>query len=161
MSKFQRNILKDGKVTYAEYESAIVAQRTCLQEAGYSPGEIHDIGFGQIGFSVDVDYSNEPDPAAADAAFLKVDNHCRTEYSIYVATAWSEGLVVSDPSERERLTEQFASCLKDAGLDVSRSDSLETLMDSVQRVPTDDAKTPAVNQCAQDSYQLFVASTKN
>ncbi|MCL2454028.1 MAG: hypothetical protein FWD18_01810 [Micrococcales bacterium] len=161
MPEFQRNILEDGVVTYAEYESAVIAQRSCLEEAGYSPGEIEDIGGGQIGFIVEVDYSHEPDPAAADALFLATDRHCNEEYLFYVGTAWAESQVITDPAERERLRAQFASCLKDAGLRVSADDDVEALLEAVRKNLHSDIPTlEAVSRCEHDASRLFAVSIR-
>lgn len=162
MPEFQRNILDDGVVTYAEYESAIIAQRSCMEEAGYSPNEIEEIpGTGQIGFTVEADYSDAADPAAADAEFLAAGKQCYDDYSVFVATAWAESLVVKDPAEYERLRAQFVSCLKDAGLDVSADDDLETLMSAVWANDSEDVSMrEAINQCEDDAGRLFMVSVK-
>ncbi|MCL2454027.1 MAG: hypothetical protein FWD18_01805 [Micrococcales bacterium] len=161
MSEFQRNILEDGVVTYAEYESAIIAERQCVQDAGFEVSEVMDIGAGQLGFTTEISTAGAADPDAAVTEAHRVIDACGEEYAKYVATAWAESQVITDPAERERLQAQFASCLKDAGLRVSADNDLETLLDAVQEVsPSDSSTFEAVTRCEHDASRLFAISVR-
>lgn len=78
----QRLALADGTVTQAELEAAVTEQQRCLVVAGYTPVPATD---STTAFTVDVDYSGEPDPEAADREFLRVSAACEAEH---VALLW-------------------------------------------------------------------------
>ncbi len=99
LSEFQRDILTDHEVTWAEYESAILAEHACLEDAGYTPNPIKTDG-ARLEFTTDVDYRSEADPAAADARFLEIIADCGRTYSRVVATVWEQGQVASSDGGR-------------------------------------------------------------
>ncbi|MCL2092160.1 MAG: hypothetical protein FWH11_13335 [Micrococcales bacterium] len=166
MPEFQRIILEDEEVTYSEYESAIVAWRTCVQDAGYEPNDIEGIGAGQIGFSTDLDLSEVADPESAAAEFDNVHNQCWQDYAFYVATAWAESQVITDPTERDQYRKEFATCLRDAGVDVRDGDDVETLLEAALAAKQNRSMTDASEQdsavmiCLADADRLFAVSTK-
>lgn len=86
----QRRALADGAVTPAEMEAAYEAERACLREAGYTPGPVGADGPG-TGFVVEVDYTGEADPEAADREFQRVHRECGERHSALVARAYAAG----------------------------------------------------------------------
>ncbi len=88
-STYQQEMLADGKITGEEYRKAISADRDCVALAGYDTSELVTKG-RLLAFTTEADYANEPDPEAADEAFLKLVNDCSLEYSKYVGYFWTE-----------------------------------------------------------------------
>ena len=88
-SESQRQILADGIVTLEEITAAYESDRSCLQEAGYSPGPAGVDGPG-TGFTVTVDYSDEANPLPADRDFLAIYDACEKEYVSLVARACAQ-----------------------------------------------------------------------
>lgn len=84
----QRRALADGTVSLEEKEAAYEDQRRCLEAAGYAPGPAGVDGPG-TGFEVEVDYSDEAGPAAADRAFLHTFATCEDEYVALVGRAYA------------------------------------------------------------------------
>ncbi|MCC2315464.1 hypothetical protein [Cellulomonas xiejunii] len=84
----QRRALADGVVTLPEMVAAWKADRACLQAAGYDPGPAGVDGPG-TGFEVEVDYSDEADPEAADQTFQQAHRECADEHSALVARAFA------------------------------------------------------------------------
>jgi len=87
-SESQRRVLADGTVTVTEMNAAWEGARGCLHDAGYSPGPIGAEGPG-TGFTTEVDYTDEADPAAADRAFLQTSAACEDEYVTLVGRAYN------------------------------------------------------------------------
>lgn len=157
MPQFQRDILVDGVVTPAEYESSIVAQRDCVAAAGYEPGEIQRTG-GLLGFETTADYSEAADPDAADTEFLATLDGCEAEYVTYVGTVWTASLAIDDPAERDRVRQQLADCLVDGGLTVPGEATDEDLAQIMQNAATGDDVTlvGVVQSCAEQHGNLFI-----
>ncbi|WP_407342155.1 hypothetical protein [Pengzhenrongella phosphoraccumulans] len=88
-SESQRRVLADGIVTLAEMNAAWESVRGCLQDASYSPGPIGAEGPG-TGFTIEVDYTDEADPEAADRAFLRTHAECEDEYVTLVGRAYND-----------------------------------------------------------------------
>lgn len=84
---FQRDLMKDGVVTRAEYEKAVIANRDCVLAAGYQPGPLLETR-GELGFETVVNYDTEPDPEAADRAFLATTDKCLRDHNYYVSQLW-------------------------------------------------------------------------
>ncbi len=152
---FQRDIIADGEVTWAEYESAVIAQRDCLVAAGYQPGEIVRQG-SRLDFVTDVDYTGLADPEAANAAFEETFVDCEREYADMVGTMWAEGLVVDDADERERLVQGLIACLANGGLDVDPAATLDDVVVLLSDATLE--MTPAISSCLTEHDRLFYVS---
>lgn len=151
-SDFQRSIVEDNEVTWAEYERATIAERDCLIAEGYSPGELERSG-SQLGFVTDVDYSQEADPEAADRKFLAIAKGCEDEYTSLVRVVWGEHLVVYEPEERQRLLEQVVTCLQNAGIDLSADADLDEVVNTIGGL--DDQGQQAATPCIEANDRLF------
>lgn len=154
---FQRELIADGVVTWAEYESAVIAQHECVSAAGYAPGQIEKQG-SQLVFDTTMEYGGVADPEAADAKFMDALTKCEDEFITYVGSLWSESLVIDDPAEREKRMAQFASCLRDSGVDVSDDVSLEELASAADA--SSDADEAKVSACFEEHDQLFYATAR-
>lgn len=155
---FQRAILEDDEVTWSEYESAVIAERDCLQASGYSPGPLEREG-SQLGFVTEVDYTDVADPEAADREFMQTADACREEYTSLVGIAWGEGLVVADPRERESLLQGMVSCLRESGVIVPHGAVLQDVVDLVSdpQVELSDAQ----RGCLEQYDRIFYVSIQS
>lgn len=85
-SDYEREILVDGVVTFAEYEQALLDWRGCVAAAGAEPGEIYPIGENELTF--DYEFT-----AANDAARVELEDSaetCLPDYFNNVAAWWVE-----------------------------------------------------------------------
>ncbi|QUC00770.1 hypothetical protein [Cellulosimicrobium cellulans] len=153
--EFQREILADGNVTWSEYESSVIAQRDCVEAAGYSPGPIEKYG-SQLEFITESDYSDSPDPEAADAEFRKTLGDCDEEYASMVRIVYGESLVVTDPEERERLRVGLVDCLNLAGLDVAADVTADEILSALDELGPD--RPDSATACVEQHDRLFHTS---
>ncbi len=93
-SQSQQEALADGRVSLSEYTQAINAERDCVGAEGFEPSQIVSEG-RSLGFTVEADYTNEEDPAQADADFLALLRDCNTEHTKYIGFIWvmDDGIV--------------------------------------------------------------------
>lgn len=124
---FQRALLEDG-VTFAEYESAVLAAAACIEQHGfevYGPFTGDQLPRGKV-YAPGSDPSQRyslgvvtPDTASAEiqnAARSALDD-CQTEYLDYVDAAWDD---VVAPSEEDlnRFYTDLVACLRGNGFDI-------------------------------------------
>ncbi|KHK99422.1 hypothetical protein LK09_01805 [Microbacterium mangrovi] len=84
-SPFQAKILKDGKVTASEYESAILGQRACVQASGGTVSEISRTGNNELAFRYTIDASTDAELAGAE----RRSEACIPKYISEVGKAWA------------------------------------------------------------------------
>lgn len=112
----EKPALADGKVTAAEYESAVLATAKCMTENGitfYESPHWDEATRSRLKFSYKGGSTRE-DALAADAIY----DSCRTQHSAIVEQVW----ILQDlPSERtlQQARAEFEQCLRAAGVAVS------------------------------------------
>lgn len=84
-SSFQAEILKDGKATASEYESAILAQRECVQSAGGTVSEIAHTGNSELAFTYTIEAATDAERSAAE----RRTEACIPQYISEVGKAWA------------------------------------------------------------------------
>ncbi|MGN8027796.1 hypothetical protein [Microbacterium sp. 22242] len=134
---FQAEILQDGKVTPAEYESAVLAYRTCVQDAGAEPGEISEFGNNELGFTYTITAAGETQRKAIEAE----TEQCLKDNLEDIGKVWSYQNLLS-PKELDRQRPEVAACLRSVGIDINDSFSIDDLRKYVSEheEATDDIK---------------------
>jgi len=125
----QKEILRDGVVTFDEYERAVLATIACLRDAGV---EVIDIRPSDDGTSIDFTYGGVPDEGAD--ALEEVFNRCWDRHVSYVADLYSIQNARS-PSETAEHVRQAARCMRAAGMEVPPEVSYQGLFDLVPSDP--------------------------
>jgi hypothetical protein len=113
-SEYQARILGDGRVTASEYESAILAERACVLDAGGSAGEVVPSGNNELSFT----YTVEAETEEARTSLERQTEACLDEYSSAVGTVWAYQQLLS-PAQLDELRPRVATCLRELGIDVS------------------------------------------
>ncbi len=130
LSEFQRQILADGEVTFAEMERAALAYAECMREAGLQVDTTYreDISAYQYTFTA-------PSPEGFDDLVESADARCRPRYLIEVERAWADQ---AGPTREEetQFYEAIRQCLVDRGHAVPSSDRDE-LSAAYDRWPDD------------------------
>ena len=110
-SDFQRDILADGRLTLAEYESAQLAQVGCLRDAGFTiVGEAKLNGLFLYRYTV----AASTDPSVHSKSL----GDCKREYTNVIDMVWAE---VSQPMVQGVIRESrtlMAECYRDSGLSI-------------------------------------------
>lgn len=117
-SAFQQALLSDGLLTYAEYESAVLATVQCLRDRGIeivtephpAPGEVIVFEFGGS-----TSFSGESAVRENEAARLSYEA-CYHEHQDVVDLAWARQHEV-DERTLERARAALRSCLEEAGVE--------------------------------------------
>ena len=110
---FQREVLSDGKLDYAEYESAVLATMSCLRNAGV---EIVDGPTRAPGERLNFVFKGGPTREDADRV-NDVYQRCYREYQDIVDIVWAQQ---HQPTEVElnEARQALARCLREAGVAV-------------------------------------------
>lgn len=123
-SAFQAAILKDGKVSAAEYESAALAHRACVEDAGGVVGELTAVGDNELGFTFTIEAATEE----AARAMEREAEGCLGEYFDIVGRVWAYQQLIS-PEQRDALRPEVATCLRSVGIDLPDSFTSTQLTD--------------------------------
>ena len=109
-SDLQTRILEDGVVTHAEYEQAVVAYLTCVEDAGYAAqGPVWTQDREMIDYTIRVPFG---DTARADTEMER----CDTENLSRVREAWSLRFAITQ-EEFEEEVELYRQCLIAEGIE--------------------------------------------
>lgn len=154
-SSYQQEIIADGQVTWAEYESSVIAQRDCVAAAGYTPGPIERVG-SRLDFITDVDYTAEADPEAAFERFEDSFVACEREYVDMVGTIWAESLVIDDPQARDGLVASLVTCLADNGVPLDAGADFDDAIDALADEQLE--MNPGISSCLDSHDRLFYVS---
>ena len=150
-TEFQRALLADGEVTFAEYEKATLAAINCLQQAGLVVEGPHPRG-GHDDRFLDYNYGFDDIPPdqldAMNERMLAVGDACEREYRLDVARVWEHQPLLA-PARREQPREVVIGCLRAAGTGLAGAASVEEVH-RVSARPGD----PAVRRC-RESYPDF------
>lgn len=114
-SEFQRGLLKDGELTFAEYEQSVLATIKCLEER--LGVEVEGPTLDKRGVFLLFTHSF-PDDERAEARF-QAALECQTEYLLDVEGVWS---ILNQPTEKELqdFRETLIACLDEADVLISR-----------------------------------------
>ena len=120
LSPFQAAILDDGRITFAEYEAAVLENIRCLREAGLSviggldaDGKpLDDAPFFQKPYNTYYVLVGVPEGRTGAAR-----TDCAEQYLSVVAQAW---VMVAPPDRKaiEEIWEFTAMCMRSGGLDI-------------------------------------------
>lgn len=153
----QRALLEDGELTYVEYEQAVIAARDCVVQAGYEPSPI-ELSRGELVYEIEVDYTGESDPEAADRQFLETAARCWEDNTGIVSMFWAQMLVL-DRDEKEAMRPEVIACLNDAGLDLPHDASDDKIAEALTREAEeslDAGGPPPSDECLDEFYQFFL-----
>lgn len=134
VSAYQKNLIQDGRLTFAEYEAAALATVDCLEKAGYAvfhvPGELEYnralatpgpglSARGRYTFDIGADPSNR-------AGLLNDSVRCRAEFFDLVDLLWAEHTA---PTEHDLQLGRamIGACLRGKGLSVPENPSQKEL----------------------------------
>ena len=144
----QQQILADGRVLPSEYERAVIAERDCVEQAGFV---VHDLVWseGQLGF--DAEWMGEIE-AEQDAANIRALDACKDDYSRIVARA---AILQDTPtaSEREALRPELVQCLRAAGIQLEEEADDQDIFTAL----TDAVDNASASECVTEHYQDFIA----
>jgi len=117
---FQAKALEDGVVTEAEYEEAVIAFLTCVEDAGFAAhGPVWDERNRRFAFTVTVGIDNDTGLAESEM------DRCGLEYLDQIVSVWDEQ-VRPTPNEYARQFDAFKECLISEGIE-----GIESITDSV------------------------------
>ena len=120
-SESQRKVLKDGHVSWDEYEAATLATVECLRTRGVKIGvEPHRIPGQRIEFA----WTSSTDEESASSA--SVYDECYREYQSLVDTVWTYQTLVPESRQNEA-RDTLVQCLRDTGVDLSPEPSRDEL----------------------------------
>ena len=111
---FQQQILADGKVTFDEYERAVLAMVACAKEAGFAPQEEPKPdrrGVYYLSFAQDLAGADEARREEASNAIRQ----CYRTYFTTVQDAFRRQVAPSE-SELQRARNDLGACLRDNGI---------------------------------------------
>lgn len=128
-SDFQKELLRDGTVTASEYESAILAYRTCVEDTGATPSEIYAVGNNEQTFDYQVVAANDQELVQINADA----EACVSEYFDDVGSVWAYQQLLS-PAEVEDLRPAVIECLRGAGVPVNDGQSYDELFQALSEL---------------------------
>jgi hypothetical protein len=152
-TQFQRELLADGTVTFAEYERATLATIDCLEDAGLVvdgpyPRNGVDTRFLEFSYGFDeipsdqLEFTNQRMVAAGDA--------CEREFRFDVARVWEYQHLLT-PEERERQRVLLIDCLQVAGVDIADSATDEDIY-----LLSADPGNEAIRRCREAYPDFYV-----
>lgn len=122
-TEFQKAILDDGEVSPSEYEEALLAYRTCVEDSGARPSEIYVTGNHEKTFDYEVVASDDQELEEINS----LAEACLPEYFADVGRVWAYQQLLS-PDELDGLRSAVAECLRSVGLDVDDDVTLDDAM---------------------------------
>jgi hypothetical protein len=128
---FQSAMLRDGKVTFAEYRKSTGAVVHCLRTASV-PIAIHGpraAPGGELEFTWVVK-APRGDYRRADAVARRRFEHCHRKFEDDVKLVYSNQRVIPE-RDRPAVLASLASCLRAAGLKLPRQPPMKTLIASI------------------------------
>jgi hypothetical protein len=152
-TQFQRELLADGEVTFAEYERATLATIDCLESAGLVVEGPHprngvDSRFLEYSYGFDeiprdqLEFTNQRMFALGDA--------CEREFRFDVARVWEHQHLLT-PEERERQRELLIDCLQAGGVEIADNATDE----DVYQVSADPGNA-AIQRCREAYPDFYV-----
>jgi hypothetical protein len=113
MSAFQRGLIEDGEVSFADYEAAVLAFTQCVEEAGLSflDEPAYNSGTRKFEFSIVIG-ETVADADAGDADTM----NCATEYFSHVQALWNWNNAPTE-AELQEADAAWRACMLDGGDD--------------------------------------------
>jgi len=113
LTDFQAQILDDGVVTDAEYEEAVIALLTCVEDAGfYAYGPL----WGGTPYRLQYYFGrSNTDSEKEQERAMTVTEGCIAQYTSQVEALWLEQQAPTPDEAHERL-EAYKDCLEQAGM---------------------------------------------
>lgn len=114
--EFERNILKDGKVTFDEYQKSVFATVQCAKAHGITYIKPPTLGPGRK-YTYLISFGKTADKAQS---LHKAFDACYQQYQYLVDIAWT---IENKPSQdtTNKATAAFATCLREAGVSLPES----------------------------------------
>jgi hypothetical protein len=120
-TRFQREILADGNVTFAEYERSTLATIRCLEAAGFvveGPFPRNGTDTRYLDFSYEA-RARAGETAESVARRLQADgNGCEQQFRSAVARVWEYQHLLT-PAQREGQRTLLIACLRAGGLTIA------------------------------------------
>ena len=132
-SAYEKDILKDGSVTFAEYEAAVFSTVRCYNEGGVSVTEYPSKQGGAPGpgpkLTARGEYQYLPKfPADADPkAATDLLGRCEKEFVGVIRPLWLDH-VSPTQAEVQEVRDEMGNCLRAAGFDVPAHPAQEDLL---------------------------------
>lgn len=137
VSAFQQELLTDG-VTYPEFERAILATMTCIEDKGISVwGPFPDQG----GKSLSFDYGGLPEGASESELQAQDEsaNACIEEYMSVVSAVYAQSILPSETELQQRESDRRA-CAREMGYETPEDMGTDQFYGLV-------AETPELQTC--------------
>lgn len=152
-SAFQRAILADGKVTFAEYERAVLATVDCLKREGLqvTPPRPRDGDKRFLSYQISMEGKSGQDVGQIRGQVDAVTQKCDAEFSKDVSRVWEFQNLLT-PEQRAKQRGQVADCLRGAGLSVP-ADAKDRQLFELAAANADKA---AVQACRERYPDFFV-----
>ncbi len=146
---FQARLLRDGRVTFAEYARTTHALAGCLRAFGGSiqVGPIRRGPGGELGFRWSLRHQG-PGRITAERRARRAFQRCYLAYQDDAATVYANGRVVA-PSRRGLVLSMLADCLRRSGVPVTGSASMPNVMRALE------AAGPRGLRCADRHADIF------
>ena len=154
---FQRELLLDGQLSFAEYEQAVLAALACMEEAGLDvEGPYPRSGDERF---LDFRFGGEAlageGPEAHAGRVHETGHSCMSDYLADVSRVWQAQHLLT-PEQREEQRGLVIQCLQDAGIEISTDAALE----EVYQAAGEHHEDPAVTRCHDDYPDFFVVGVQ-
>ncbi len=120
LSAFQTNLIKDGVLTFGEYEQATFATIQCYEDAGFTVQSADPASGGAPGPRLTArgryDYAPVSAPHADPRVGIPMLNRCSDKYSSTINFLWA-GKTAPTAKDAQDARDALGACLRDAGHD--------------------------------------------
>jgi hypothetical protein len=146
---FQARLLRDGRVTFAEYARTTHALAGCLRAFGgpVKVGPIRRGPAGELGFRWSLRHLG-PGRVTAERRARQAFQRCYLTYQNDAASVYANGRVVA-PSKRGRVLSMLTDCLRRSGVRVAESASIPSIVRALE------AAGPRALRCADRHADIF------
>jgi hypothetical protein len=153
-TEFQRGILADGVVRFAEYERATLATISCIKEAGMEVTGPYprsaDKRFLEFNYGMPASAAD-----TSDARVMGIGQECEREYRVDVARVWEYQHLLT-PEQREDMRQSVIGCLNDGALAIDENASVKEVYEAMRR----HSRNPVVERCRERFADFFVVGVK-
>jgi hypothetical protein len=153
LSEYQRHVVEDGAIAFAEYEQATFDFVSCVQSAGgtvsgVDGGKLVQQGQPTLNGRHQYDYSIGGSNDAKDRLLPEFDR-CRAEYISFIEPIWRD---LTRPSEREfqMARRAIGECLRTRGIEVPEDPSSQQLFD----IGTNNGRDPLSAEYLECAYRI-------
>lgn len=155
-SDFSKDIVRDGEITFAEYEAAFLEVVSCARELGWEtrPGDPRLNSRGAYSWLARRDGPAAPPSPAAHERVIEQMNECVTTYTDVVDFYWKRLIAVPE-RELTAAMDDMATCLDDAGIPevTPPSRAYESFVALMVGVP--EGTRQLYHQCAREIQQRW------